>query len=113
VATCGTIIGCEANSGIDYGMNTFNVGEHLSSDEDYPFVGFWKMDPSEESGLAIKKGPDGKYAIWFCAARGSTEIESLSPTTLIDDKNFKVINDDTIEILDKSGGQFQTYVRIQ
>ncbi len=110
VATCGAIVGCESGTGINYGMNSSNVEQHLSYDEHYPFVGFWKLHASDEFGLAIDKGLDGNYRIWSCSPRGSTEVESLSPTTLIDDANFKVVDDDQLEIIDKSGKP-QTYVR--
>jgi hypothetical protein len=105
------VVGCEAESGIDYGMNSANVGEHLRRDEDYPFVGFWKLHPSDNSGLVINASKEGTYTVWSCSPRGSTETW-LSPTTLVGDENFNVIDENTIEVADKNG-DFQTYVRFE
>lgn len=105
------LAGCESGGGIDYGMNSSNVAQHLVRDENLPFVGFWKVNPGDDVGLVINKRPDGMYSVWSCSPRGAIEVESLSPTTVIEDENFNVINEDTIEVLDKSGGQFTTYAR--
>ncbi len=113
VAASAVLVGCESDRGIDYGMNSANVAQHLEHDENFPFVGFWKANPGDDIGLVIKKGPGGTYTVWSCSPRGAIEVESLSPTTLVDDENFNIVNDDTIEVLDKTGGEFTTYVRFQ
>ncbi len=112
IVACVSIVGCESGSGIDSGMNSANVAQHLSYDEDYPLVGFWKLDASDDFGLVIKKASDEHYSIWLCTPRSSTEIEWLSPTKVIEDENFKIIDENTIEVIDK-GGEFKTYVRFQ
>jgi hypothetical protein len=111
VVTSVVFVGCEPETGIDYGMNSANVADHLRFDENYPFVGFWKLNPSDNAGLVINKSTDGTYTVWACTPRGSTETW-LSPTTVLEDENFNVIDENTIEVADKNGG-FQTYVRFQ
>lgn len=113
IAVSVALVGCESGGGIDYGMNSSNVAQHLVYDKNFPFVGFWKVEPGDDVGLVVNKTPDGKYAVWSCSPRGAIEVESLSPTTLVDDKRFNIVNEDTIEVLDKTGGQFTTYVRSQ
>lgn len=112
IAACCSVVGCESGSGIDSSMNSFNVAQHLSYDDEYPSVGFWKLESDDDFGLAIDKHRDGQYTIWFCSPRSSVEVETLSPTTLADDANFNVIDEHTIEVLDKHG-QFSTYTRFQ
>jgi hypothetical protein len=112
IAVCGSLGACESGSGIDSGMNSSNVAKHLNYDEKYPFVGYWKLDPSDDMGLVINKAGHEKYSVWFCSPRGSTELDSLSPTKVIGDKNFKIVDENTIEVIDKNG-HFKTYARFQ
>ncbi len=104
-------VGCDSGSDIDALMNTANVAQHLRHDENYPFVGFWKRDPEDNSGLVLNVHRDGGYSVWSCSPRSSVEVESLSPTTLTDDDNFNIIDENTIEVRSKSG-TFEMYVRV-
>lgn len=103
-------VGCDSGPAVDYSMNSSNVTQRLSFDDAYPFVGFWKSNPSDDFGLAINKRQDGKYTVWFCGPGGSGEIELLSPTHLINDERFRIVDADTIEAVNKDG-QFNRWIR--
>lgn len=111
IATC-TIAGCDSGPRVDYSKNSSNIIQRLSYDDRYPFIGFWKLQASDDFGLAIDKHGDEPYSVWFCGPGGSGEIELLSPTTIAGDQNFRIIDENTIQALDKNG-QFNTYTRFK
>ena len=106
------LTGCDSGPRVDYSKNSSNILQHLTYDETYPFVGFWKLQRNDNFGMAIDKHGDGQYSVWFCGPGGSGEIEMLSPTKLTGDSNFKIIDENTIEAIDKNG-LFNTYTQNQ
>ncbi|MCP3874176.1 MAG: hypothetical protein GY699_13595 [Desulfobacteraceae bacterium] len=89
---------------VDAQKNSYNIKNHLNYDVNYPYVGFWKTDCSNDFGLAIDKKRDGFYTISFCGPGGCFKKDSYrSSTKLINDPNYKVLNKNTIEIINENG----------
>ena len=110
--TVAVLLGCESKPAVDMSLTSSNVAERLSYDDEYPFVGFWKSDPSNDFGLAIDKHVSGEYTVWFCGPGGAGEIPLLSPTRLTDDPRFRILDANTIEAVNKHA-QFDRWSRSQ
>ena len=96
----------------DPGKDSGNIASHLQSDEKYPYVGFWKGHCSDGFGLAIDKVDDGLYSVSFCGPGGCFKPGTYRPnTTLEDDEDYRVIDENTIEVRGADG--FSTYFRCE
>lgn len=93
-------------SSLDKKKNSHNIQTFLTPDKDFPFIGFWKTKCENDFGLAIEKTADGKYSVSFCGPGGCFKTRS---TTIINDSNYRIIDENTIEQREKSG--FQRYYR--
>lgn len=72
----------------------------------YPLAGFWKSPDCSSGpfGLAIGPMGTGKYYVSFCGPGGCFQKGTYRPvTTLYNDPHYRVIDDNTIEIVDRSG----------
>ncbi len=106
------VTGCGSRATLDTTRNSSNIGQFLDRDEDYPYVGFWKENPSDGFGLAINKAGNGLYSVSFCGPGGTFEPGTYRPNTkLVDDPLYKVIDEDTIEVKGDDG--FSKYVRFE
>lgn len=94
----------------DPGKDSSNIESVLHYDDNYPYVGFWKGRCSEGFGLSIDKAGDGLYSISFCGPGGCFKPGTYRPnTTLVDDPNYRIINEDEIEVKGRDG--FSKYHR--
>ena len=76
----------------------------------HPLAGFWKINKKHDHGIAIGPAGENLYYISFCGPGGCFKENSYRPnSTIITDKNYKVIDENTIEILTKKG--ISTYER--
>jgi hypothetical protein len=68
--------------------------------DDFPLSGFYKDKPSENFGFAIGPNEDGTYYISFCGPGGCFKPGTYLPnTTIVNDKNYEVIDNDTIKFI--------------
>ncbi|MHB8743850.1 MAG: zinc finger Ran-binding domain-containing protein [Sulfuricaulis sp.] len=94
----------------DPGKNSCNIADYLTATPQYPLVGFWKDDCSENFGLAIAPATGGLYSVSFCGPGGCFKPGTYRPNThLANDPNYKLIDNDTIEVL--GGDGFSRYHR--
>ena len=94
----------------DPGKNSCNIADFLAATPEYPLVGFWKSDCSDNFGLAIAPVSGGLYSVSFCGPGGCFKPGTYRPNSrLIDDSSYKIIDNDTIEVLGQDG--FSQYYR--
>ncbi len=94
----------------DPGKSSCNIEDFLKPSSEYPLVGFWKQSCSEDFGLAVDARKDGLYSVSFCGPGGCFKPESYRPhTRFIDDKDYKVVDQNTIEVRGMDG--FSRYRR--
>jgi len=78
----------------------------------HPFGGFWKRDVKYDHGIAIGAAGSNKYFISFCGPGGCIEKGKYRPNSTIEgDPNYRVIDNNTIEIKGQKG--FTRYVRVK
>ena len=88
----------------------WHIKENAIQTEDYPLAGFWKTNENYTHGIAIGSAGDGLYCISFCGPGGCFKENTYRPKSkIIGDDNYKVIDNDNIEILSKKG--FDKYKR--
>jgi hypothetical protein len=100
------IVGCTSHR-VDSKRTSANIQSFLETDVNYPYIGFWKKNCSNNYGLAIEKAGDGLYAVSFCGPGGC--MKSETNTFLTNDPAYRVIDDSTIEVRGKKG--FSRYHR--
>lgn len=84
---------------LDHSNNSQNIVALLKPDKAFPFIGFWKKDCKDTSGLAIDKTEEGKYSISHCTSTYCYKPGTQMPnTTLIDDPRYRIIDKNTFEI---------------
>ncbi|MBE5313807.1 MAG: hypothetical protein H4O13_00205 [Xanthomonadales bacterium] len=78
--------------------------------EAHPYAGFWKEGScAAEFGLAIAPA-DERYSVSFCGPGGCFAPGTYRPNTkLVDDQQYRIIDNDTIEVTGVDG--FARYVR--
>jgi hypothetical protein len=95
----------------DSARSSANAAGTLKADPAFPFTGFWKTDCAQNFGLVVE--PSGKantYAVSFCGPGGCFRPGTYRPdTTILNDPSYKVVDDDTIDVLSKDG--FTRYAR--
>ncbi len=75
------------------------------------FTGFWKEECEQAFGLQIKPyGDDGKYSVVFCGPGGCGEPAESRLTFITGDKHWKVISDDKLIQIGRSGER-DIYIR--
>lgn len=75
----------------------------------HPLGGFWKRNPTHDHGLAIGPAEDD-YFISFCGPSGCFEKGTYRPNSrIVGDTDYRVIDNNTIEVKGKKG--FTRYVR--
>ena len=88
----------------DKGKDSSNIGLFLKSDPEYPFIGFWKTECKNSHGIAIDKAGNGFYSVSFCGPGGCFKPGTWRPNSqLINDPQYRIINNDTIEIKQQRG----------
>jgi hypothetical protein len=76
----------------------------------HPFGGFWKRKNQSRFGLAIGPAQGAMYFFSFCGPGGCSEKEQFRPfNTIVDNPDFKIIDENTIEMKGRNG--FVQYVR--
>jgi hypothetical protein len=82
------------------------VEENVVRTEEHPLAGFWKNEGSEENpwGWAIGPASPGIYYISFCGPNGCfAEGTYLPNTSIVNDPEYKVIDENTIMMPSKKG----------
>lgn len=88
----------------------WHLKENAIRSESHPLAGFWKTEDERTHGMAIGPAGKGIYYISFCGPGGCFKENTYRPnSTIIGDDAYKVIDNDTIEILGKDG--YSTYKR--
>ena len=88
----------------------WHIKEKAIQTKSHPLAGFWKTNEKYAHGIAIGPAGDNLYYISFCGPGGCfKENTYMANSQIIDDDNYKVIDDDTIEIRGKKG--FDKYKR--
>lgn len=81
-----------------------SLGEAPVRSSEYPLAGFWKDKCSDNWGLAIAPAGNGYYSISFCGPRRCFEPGTFRPNSkIINDPDYRVIDNDTIEMRGKDG----------
>jgi hypothetical protein len=95
----------------DPSRSSANVAGTLKRDPAFPFTGFWKNQCAQDFGLVVEpSGEVNTYAVSFCGPSGCFKSGTYRPnTTIRNDPSYKVIDDNTIEVLGKDG--FKRYTR--
>lgn len=94
----------------DPGKDSCNIESHLKPTAAHPLVGFWKGSCSENFGLAIDAQSEGMYSVSFCGPGGCFKPGTYRPhTSLVADAEYKVIDQNTIEVRGLNG--FSRYTR--
>jgi len=84
--------------------NSRNIEQFIVYDPAFPFIGFWKSDCTDNSGLAIEKTEDGLYSVTHCGPGGCFKPGTYRPnTTLVNDPLYKIIDNNTIEVKGNAG----------
>ena len=95
----------------DHSKNSQNIVAYLKPDKSFPFIGFWKRDCKDTSGLAIDKTEDRKYSVSYCTSTDCYKPGTEMPnTTLVDDPRYRIIDNNTIEI-EIAGDYYWRYYR--
>jgi hypothetical protein len=99
-------LGCTANNDPNW-----QVEQNAIKSQSHPLAGFWKdRNCEDEWGLAIGPMGEGKYYVSFCGPGGCFKEGTYRPvTTLYNDPNYRIIDENTIEIKRSDG--FIVYVR--
>jgi len=91
-------------------LTIHSVASTLQPDTDYPFIGLWKEDCSQDYGIAIDKAEDRYYSIVFCGPERCYQPgEYRLKTTIENDPDYQIVNLNTLRI--KSALGFETYHR--
>ena len=93
-------VGCSSHR-VDSEKTSANIQNFLEPDENYPFIGFWKKNCSDNYGLAIEKAGDGLYSVSFCGPGGCRKSETN--TSITNDPAYRIIDENTIEVEGKKG----------
>ena len=99
-------VSCSSNS-VDYKKTSANIQNLIEPDENYPLIGFWKRNCSNNYGLAIEKAGDGLYSVSFCGPGGC--MKSETNTSFTNDPGYRIIDECIIEVKGKKG--FSRYHR--
>lgn len=82
----------------------WHIEKQAKPSKTHPLGGFWKIRERDDFGLAIGKAPDGLYFISFCGPGGCFEKGQYRANSKIEgDPAYKVIDENTIEVLGKKG----------
>lgn len=81
---------------VDRGTTSRNVAATLARDPDYPYVGFWKRDCSQDFGTVLERADGGEYLNRFCGPGGCTAKTAASRTRL-DGQALRPTGADTLE----------------
>jgi hypothetical protein len=80
--------------------NTALVVNRLTPTPQMPYVGFWKVNRSEQFGVAIADAGNGFYSLSFCGPGGCFRPGEWRPnSTIMYDERYRVVDRDTIEFL--------------
>ena len=91
----------------------WHIENEAKPSKKFPLGGFWKKSKNRDHGIAIGPSDDGKYFVTFCGPGGCFEKGTYRPNTSIDgDPNYRVIDENTIEVKDKKG-KFSKYERVK
>ena len=95
----------------DPSRTSANAASTLKPDPAFPFTGFWKTQCAQNFGLVVEpSGVANTYAVSFCGPGGCFKPGTYRPnTTLVNDPSYKVIDENTIDVLSKDG--FTRYSR--
>ncbi len=95
----------------DPSRSSANAASTLKPDPAFPLTGFWKTHCAQNFGLVVEpSGQANTYAVSFCGPGGCFKRGTYRPnTTILNDPNYKLIDDNTIEVLSKDG--FTRYSR--
>ena len=89
----------------------WHIEREAKPSKKFPLGGFWKKSFSHDHGLAIGPAKEGKYFVTFCGPGGCFKKGSYrSNTTINDDPDYLVIDENTIEVKGKKG-KMSRYVR--
>jgi hypothetical protein len=99
-------VGCVADNDPNW-----QAEQNAKKSQSHPLAGFWKSQNCKDDwGLAIGPMGEGKYYVSFCGPGGCFKEGTYRPvTTLYNDPEYKVIDENTIEV--KGSGSFSVYVR--
>lgn len=88
---------------VDFTRNSTNIESLLRPHKNFPYVGFWKSKCTDDFGLAIEAGADGKYTVAFCGPGGCDGRKNLEHTSITDDPHYRIIDQNTIAVTSLSG----------
>jgi len=88
---------------IDKTRNSQNIESLLRPNPEFPLVGFWRSQCTDDFGSAIEAAGDGKYTIAFCGPGGCDRVESLQHIGIVDNPSYRIVDQDTIEKLPSGG----------
>jgi hypothetical protein len=79
------------------------VTSQTDVDPDYPFIGFWKMDCSDQVGIAIDQAGDELYSVTFCGPGGCFKPGDYRPnTTIVGDPAYVIVDENTLDLEGKN-----------
>ena len=82
----------------------WHIERQAKARRSHPLGGFWKINQDHDHGVAIGPANDGEYFISFCGPGGCFEKGTWrSNSSIVHDPEYRVIDNDTIEIKSKDG----------
>jgi hypothetical protein len=91
--------------GPDFATTSYTVRAELEPDPALPYIGFWKTNCDDNSGLAVQKAAPDAYFVRFCGPGGCVGKTRFMRTNLVDDPRYKIIDQDTIGVRMMPGRQ--------
>ncbi len=82
----------------DIFTNSYTIETQLEPDPSLPYIGFWKLDCSDNYGVAVQKAGTDEYSARFCSPAGCFGKTSFMRTRLTDNPKVKIIDDNTVGI---------------
>jgi hypothetical protein len=80
----------------DFWTTSRNVESRIQYDPGFPFIGFWRVNCSDDFGLAIEKADANDYYVRFCGPGGCFGKGPFTRTSLITDGNYRVVGNDSV-----------------
>jgi ribosomal protein L39E len=88
----------------------WHIIKEAKPSKSHPLGGFWKRSNLDEQGLAIGSAGGAMYFVSFCGPGGCFAKGQYRPnTTVFGDPDYKVVDENTIEVKGKNG--FSRYTR--
>jgi len=103
----------DLNDIMDADRNSRNAAQRIRRDPKYPFVGYWQKACGDPEGLVIEHNIERPwwrdYRFEMCWANGCQRWGADS--NLINDQHYRIIDRDTLDVLEQFPNTYARYLR--